>query len=83
MNKEQQEFKDLCQSFAAIETKFKEVIKSGNDDYILSKGVSGADIPVDDKIKGCMEAMYAMISNVHQRISNLHGSMYAYQESQQ
>lgn len=74
MNTEQKEFKELSQTFASIETGFKTLMEANGK-------TSKTDTDdIHNRLNACMEAMYGMISNVHNRIDNLHGAMYAYQD---
>lgn len=72
MNEEQLKFNELTQSFAYLNTKFKELL-----------GKSKIAEPISPTTQDCMDAMYAAISNVHDRMSNLGNSMYSYQEKHQ
>ncbi len=68
-----EEFNELSTSFAAIQTTFKEVI---------AKAKSAAE-PMSPTTQDCMDAMYAMINHVHNRIDSLANNMYAYQDKHQ
>lgn len=71
MSKEQTDFNELSQSFAAISTTFKETLAK----------VDKSQPSMDEKMQQCMSSMYAMISNVHDRIDNFHRDMYNYTDS--
>ena len=71
MTTEQIKFNELTQSFAALNDKFKEIVAK-------SKDTTAPNVPT---IQDCMDAMYAALNNVHQRISSLADDMYGYASS--
>lgn len=73
MNIEQKKFNELNESFASLNDKFKEIVAK-------SKDIAKPDAPTT---QDCMDAMYACMANVHQRISNMAENMYAYQDRHQ
>lgn len=74
MNKERQELQEMSQSFASLDKTFKQA--RADYDEANKSGVADAG----DKFEACMNAMYAAIGNVHQRMDRMQSSMWAYQD---
>ncbi len=72
MNTQQKELADLNQAFAALDTQFKEMCAK-----------SKAAEPNGPTTEDCMNAMYAMINHVHNRISSMADNMYGYMDKHQ
>jgi len=69
---DQEKFNELNQSFATIQETFK-TLKADMD---IAK--ESGDVPINDKLNACMNAMYGMIENVHKRINQTQADMYAH-----
>ena len=70
MNKEQAELSKLSETFASELAKLKKVIAS---DSVTSDSNS--------QLRDCMNAIYSVADNLHNRMDRMSASMYAYQDS--
>jgi hypothetical protein len=80
MNNEQErkELKDLSQSFASEIEKFKKLI---GYEPVTPSNPDKSDPATNAQIQGCMNAIYSVANNLHQRMDRLQASHWSYQDS--
>lgn len=75
-SKERQELKDLSQIFASEIGKFQKILADN-----LTANPDKADPAVMSQITSCMNAMYSIANNLHNRMDRMQASHFAYQDS--
>lgn len=70
MTTEQIRFNELTQSFASLNDKFKEIVAKSKE----------TAVPNAPTTQDCMDAMYACMANIHNRISAFASDMYGYMD---